>query len=248
MTMIQTKSFRLATYSKGDPNAQKLALVIPGKCDTKDFLHMHSHVEYLASKGFFALSFDPPGTWESEGSIDDYNMTNYLKAINEVIEYYGNKPTLLVGHSRGAKMSVIAGTQNPYIKGYVAIFPALETKDDIKPEDTKWKAEGFYLTKRSLPPGLGERTKEFRLPYSFYEDQIKYYVTTEIKNCTKPKMLIKGTKDTIVPPEKVQKLFDQFSEPKELHAVDSNHDYWFYPEIIEEINTLLGKFIEKYQL
>ncbi len=248
MSMIQTKSFRLATYSQGDETSEKFALVIPGKVDSKDFAHMHSHVEYLASKGFHAVSFDPPGTWESEGDFSLYTMTNYFKAIDEVIEYFGNKKTLLVGHSRGAKITYIAGTRNPYIVAYAAIMGRLPEKEDIKQVDEKWQRDGYHSTLRALPPGTGPRVKEFRLPYAFYEDEITYYLTPEIRNCTKPKMLVLGKKDTIVLPEQVQKVYAALSEPKELHEVDSDHDYWLYPEIIDEINTLLGNFVEKYFL
>ena len=69
MNLIKTESFQLATYSQGDSESKKLALVLPGKLDTKDYSHMKSHVKYLAIMGYFALSFDPPGTWESKGDI-----------------------------------------------------------------------------------------------------------------------------------------------------------------------------------
>ena len=91
MHVIQTDSFEIAVYSKGDINSKKFALVLPGKLDTKDYFHMKSHVDYLAHLGFFALSFDPPGTWDSPGDIRLYTMTNYLKAIHELIAYFGNR-------------------------------------------------------------------------------------------------------------------------------------------------------------
>ena len=45
MNFVQTKGFKLAIYSKGNPKSKKLALVLPGKLDTKDYAHMKSHVE-----------------------------------------------------------------------------------------------------------------------------------------------------------------------------------------------------------
>lgn len=101
--LIKTESFNLAVYQKGSPDSKKLALVLPGRLDTKDYPHMRSHVDFLASKGYLALSFDPPGSWESEGDISLYLTTNYLKAVKELINHFGNKPTLLIGHSRGGK-------------------------------------------------------------------------------------------------------------------------------------------------
>ena len=71
---IHTQSFNLATYIKGDTQSDKFALILPGLLDTKDYLHMTSHVDFLATKGYLALSFDPAGTWES--------------LSDELIEYY----------------------------------------------------------------------------------------------------------------------------------------------------------------
>lgn len=247
MNLIKTKSFTLSIYSQGNPNAEKLAVVVPGKCDSKDFAHMHSAVEFLATKGFLAVTFDPPGTWESEGYGNEYTSTNYIKAIYEVVEYFGNKPTLLVGHSRGGKLTIVAGTENPHIVAYVAIMSQIPEKEEIK-DDAVWKEKGYDTTLRSLPPGTGPRVKEFKLPYSFLEDQNKYFLTPEIKACTKPKMLVWGTQDVIVPYEKVKQTFDAISEPKELFPVDSDHDYWHHPEVMKKINQLIEGFLEKYQL
>ena len=113
--LVKTKNFKLAVYTKGNPNSAKLALVLPGRLDTKDYVHMRSHVNYMASKGYFALSFDPPGTWESPGDITLYTMTNYLKAINELIDHFDNKPTFVMGHSRGASMAILSGLRNFFI-------------------------------------------------------------------------------------------------------------------------------------
>lgn len=247
MGIIQTTSFTLSIYSQGDPNAEKLAVVVPGKCDSKDYAHIHSHVDFLSTKGFFAVTFDPPGTWESEGYGNVYASTNYIKAIHEVITYFENRPTFLVGHSRGGKMSIVAGSQNPNIVAYAAIFSQLPEKEEIK-DDSSWKEKGYETTLRALPPGTGPRVKEFRLPYGFLEDQNKYYLTAEVKACDKPKMMVWGKKDTIVPYEKVKQTFDALSAPKALFSVDSDHDYWLHPQIMEEVNGLLEEFIEKYHL
>lgn len=60
MDLVKTRSFNLAVYKKGDENSPKLALVMPGKLDTKDYSNMRRHVDYLAGLGHLAISFDPP--------------------------------------------------------------------------------------------------------------------------------------------------------------------------------------------
>ena len=45
----------------------------------------------LAALGFHAVAFDPPGSWKRPGF---YTVTNYLGAVNELVEHYGNGPQL----------------------------------------------------------------------------------------------------------------------------------------------------------
>src|SRR3989344_7326448 len=113
--MIKTSSFELAEYQQGDTNSSKLALVLPGKLDTKDYPHMRSHVDFLAGKGYLAVSFDPPGTWESPGDISLYTMTNYLRSVNELIEHFGNKPTFVMGHSLDGALAMEASFRNEVV-------------------------------------------------------------------------------------------------------------------------------------
>lgn len=245
MQIIQTKSFQLAVYTKGDPSSPKLALVLPGKLDTKDYAHMRSHVDFLASLGYFALSFDPPGTWESPGDIQLYTMTNYLKAVDELIEFYGNKPTFVMGHSRGGTIAMIAGAKNPHIFAFAGIMAALSQGNFWEPPKEGWKEQGFAVSKRDLPPGGGPQVKEFELPYSFYKDQLKYSLTEEITSSVKPKLFILGKEDDVILPDEIKAMFGKFAAPKELYELDSDHDYRLNSKTIEEVNKAVGNFLAK---
>lgn len=243
MNLVKTESFELATYSKGDPKSPKLALVLPGRLDTKDYHHMRSHVDYLDSLGYFALSFDPPGTWESPGDISLYTMTNYLKAINELIEHFGNKPTFVMGHSRGGSMAMLSAITNPYVSSFVAVTSQAtpsEPNKDLKSGET----QAEY---RDLPDKPQEK-RRFDLSYSFFEDAAKYDMTEGLKTCTKPKVFFFGTRDVTVSPELEKKAYEVSAEPKELHALDSDHDYRWHPKLIEEVNRVVGDFIQKNEL
>lgn len=251
MEMVRTPSFNLATYQQGDKNAEKFALVLPGKLDTKDYSNMISHVDFLATRGYLALSFDPAGTWESDGDISLYNMTNYLKAINELIEVFGNKPTFVIGHSRGGSMAIIAALQNPLITGFAAVFPSLRVDGSWERSDTeKWRQEGYHISMRDLPPGGGPEIKEFRLPFSFYEDQLQYgkNIIDELEKSPKPKLFFTGKKDPVVDPQFVRELATVAGEPKEIYELDSDHDYRFHTELIDEVNTTVDSFLDKYKI
>lgn len=244
MSMIKTTSFQLATYIQGNPDSKKLALVLPGKLDTKDYSHMKSHVDFLAKHGFYAVSFDPPGTWESAGDISLYTMTNYLQAINELIEYFGNKKTFLLGHSRGATMAILASV-NPCVAAFASIMSSFSQKGFAHKIHTKWKEMGYQISMRDLPPGGGAKVKEFKLPYSFVEDQSTYKLTNEILQTPKPKLFFLALHDDLIEPQIIRDTYTLFSDPKELHELDCNHKYRTNPKIIEEINITIEQFLLK---
>lgn len=238
--MINTGRFILATYIKGNEDSKRIALVLPGKLDTKDYSHMKSHVDFLAEQGFFALSFDPPGTWESPGGIELYTMTNYLKAINELIEYFGNKPTVLLGHSRGGSMAMLGAITNPYVTHFIAVMSrageSLPNKP-MKPGDTS-------ISYRDIPGNPTEK-KKFELPFSYFEDSARYNILEGLKGCTKLKLFILGTRDTTVKPEEIRTAYELAARPKELCEIDSDHDYRWHPSLIEKVNHIVGDFLKR---
>jgi len=246
MKIIKTKSFELAIICAGDENASKLAIVTPGRLDTKDYAHNVSHVKYLASKGYFALSFDPPGTWDSPGSIDLYSTTSCIRAINELIEHFGNKPTLLMGHSRGGTISMLAGPKNPHVTHMISVnsSPGGPTHVD------RAKVGRVTVSYRDLPPGTSRTTearrKRFDLPYSYFEDGDSYNALKGLSDCAKPKLFFFGTEDTLTTPDEVKAMYGASSEPKMIYELNTEHDYRLHPEIVEEVNRAAGDFLTKY--
>jgi alpha-beta hydrolase superfamily lysophospholipase len=86
-----------------ETETDKLAILCPGYLDTKDYAHLIGLANELCAKEFVVVRFDPIGTWESEGDISDYTITQYLEDIKHVLEYMlaqsSYKTVLLGGHS-----------------------------------------------------------------------------------------------------------------------------------------------------
>lgn len=239
--MIRTESFELAVLARGDENADKLAILIPGRLDTKDYANFVSHAEYLAAQGYYAVAFDPPGTWESRGDIAMYTTTNYLKAIDELIAHFGNRPTLLLGHSRGGTAAILASA-NPAVTGIVLV---LSNYSMPSPPDEDARKTGFQVSYRDMPPGDRETTeqKEFRLPLGYWEDAKQYDPLAALRQCAKPKLMISATQDEFTSEEKVREIYDSVPEPKMLKVIDSTHDYRYHPEAIAAVNEAIGEFL-----
>ena len=242
--IVKTQSFELAIYGAGDEASSKLALVLPGRLDTKDYANMRSHVDYLATKGFYAISFDPPGTWDSPGGISLYTTTNYLLAINELIEHYDNKPTLVIGHSRGGSMALLAGTRNQYVTHMVAVMSHHGATTVGLPDHEGESVKSL----RDLPPGTSRtiEKKEFMLPYAYFEDQLHYDSLEDLKTCDKPKLLFYGTDDVLVTPDSVKAMYEASADPKMLHELRTEHDYRLHADMIDEVNQTIGQFLAKY--
>jgi pimeloyl-ACP methyl ester carboxylesterase len=245
MNLVKTKSFELALYTKGDPDSAKLAIVTPGRLDCKDYAHNTSLVDFLAAKGFFALSFDPPGTWESPGEISLYTTTNYIKAVNELIEYFGNKPTLLAGHSRGGTVAMLVGSRNPLVSSFIAILSSTGAPD--APDESR-VVNGALISYRDVPPGTSktEEHVRFDLPLHYFADGQQYDARGGLSSCTKPKLFFYSTKDDANELEKVG--YGSSPEPKMIHALETEHDYRYHTEVLEEVNQVVGQFIDTYSL
>lgn len=245
MNLISTKNFELAIYTKGDASAAKIAIVVPGRLDTKDYFHNTSLVDYLATRGYLALSFDPPGTWESPGGMELYTTTNCIKAVHELIEYFGNKPTLVAGHSRGGTIAMLVGPKNPHITHIIPIFSHYGAPSDPEPERI---VEGKLISYRDIPPGTirTQEQKEFGLPLEYFRDGAQYDALEDLKSYTKPKLFFYGTQDVMNPPEEVKEAFAVSAEPKEIHAIESEHDYRLVPQAVKEVNEAVGQFLDKH--
>lgn len=243
MGIIKTKNFELAVYSKGNLSSPKLAIIIPGRLDTKDYIHNTSIVDYLANKGYFALSFDPPGTWESPGDIGLYTTTNCLKAVDELMGCFGNRPTLLMGHSRGGTIAMLAGPNNIYVTHFITIFSYYGAPSD--PEKGRIVG-GKVISYRDLPPGAikTKEQKKFELPLNYFKDGAQYNALPGLRNCIKPKLFFYGTQDNMNDPKYVKEAYQEAADPKMIHALDSEHDYRYHQKIVEEVNKITGQFLD----
>lgn len=241
---VETPSFRLAVYSRGDAGTKKLALILPGRLDTKDYVHMRSHVDSLAGLGYFALSFDPPGSWESPGYIKNYSTTNYVKAVNELIEHFGNKPTLLIGHSRGGAVAQLVSS-NPSVKGLVLAMSSYGAPSPPNPKDINGD---IAMDHRDLPPGDTRMAEQIELPtpMNYFTDAMQYNPAEAFKKFNGPKLMICGTKDEFITPKKVKEIYDSLKEPKMFLELNTDHDYRYHPDMIKKVNEAIGVFIKKY--
>lgn len=245
MKLIQTKNFEIAATEYGDPEAAKLAILLPGRLDSRDYANFISHGNTLAELGYYAVSIDPPGTWDSPGDISLYTTSNYVEAVEELIEALGARKTLLVGHSRGGATAMLASV-DPRVEAIAVVNAAYGAPSEPDKRELK---NGLLPETRDLPfdDGSGKQ-KTFMLPMSYFEDGKRHNPIVALKTFTGAKLLAHAVTDEFYTPKEIRQLYDELDEPKQFLELDRDHDYRLYPDAIEQVNEALRKFVaEKVQ-
>lgn len=217
---------------------RKLAILCPGYLDSKDYNHLVGLADALAENGYTAVRFDPLGTWESEGTINDYTMENYLTCIRSVKNYMfkqGNYNFILLGgHSRGGRMSIIYAASDKDVSYVVAIMPPARS---FLREPEKEKGSEGKRSRRDIPGKSGEY-REYIVPHNIRDsEQQSYSAVAAAPNVHVPILFIAGEKDTFIPLDEVKSIYNAANEPKKLIVIPGiGHDYRHNPSEVKTVN------------
>jgi len=244
MNHIETSKFVLAIYAKGSKHARRLALVLPGFLDTKDYAHIRCHVDYLAARGYFAVAFDPPGTWGSGDDIRQYTTTNYLMAVDELLAKF-NRPTFIMGHSLGGRVGILSSLRNPNVFAFASIMSGASIAGHWTPPEkvAEWRSKGTLAAVREVPHQPQKR-RQFYVPFSFYEDAMQYDARHGLDKLSISKLFIAGKQDSYVPWGEVQEVFEAAGSPKQFAMLDASHVYRRQSTAVTAINDLLEAFLD----
>lgn len=239
-----------AVVDEPKEKTEKLAILCPGYLDSKDYDHLRTLAEDLAKIGYTTVRFDPIGTWESEGDISDYTTTEYLKNVREVLEYMlkqnNFKRILIGGHSRGGMVSLLYASQDPRISKVLGIMPSRLYMDKNDTRVLEAKRTGYSISYRDLPDNK-DRKREFVVPYSHFEDNIKYDRLKAIKKIKIPMIIIAGELDALEPPQSVKQIFDNANEPKKFILIKGvGHDYRHNISEVKIVNDEILKALKNF--
>ncbi len=230
-----------AVVDRPRAKTDKLAILCPGYLDTKDYAHLAALAGALCGRGYTVVRFDPTGTWESEGDISEYTMTQYLADIRSVLDHMiheaNYKQVLLGGHSLGGMVSILFAARDPRIALVAAIMPA------SKPIGGKgrdgWQKAGIHVSFRDMP-GDVSKAREFSVPFKHVLDRDQYDVVKDARKVKAKVVFVAGELDKLVTPADVREIFDTANEPKRFILVPGiGHDYRRYPQQIELVDKLI---------
>jgi pimeloyl-ACP methyl ester carboxylesterase len=220
----------------------KLALLLPGFLDSPDYLHMVTFDKELVKMGYTVERLDLGGLWKS-GKADNYLVTNFISEIRARIELYakdGLEEVLLLGHSRGAFTSIVAGSMIPEVTRIVALCPP----PDIKASAKKWPKDGNRVSSRDLPEN-SEMSREFAIPHEYVEDSLKYSAVESAKELHKPLMIFIALNDVVVAPELTEEIVLAAKNPHVVREPNIGHDFRRSPQDIERVWDRIKNFLEQ---
>lgn len=228
---------------------EKLAVLMPGFLDTKDYLDLQSLSEMFVENDFAVVCFDPVGTWGSGGDITDYSVTEYLKNVRSVIDYMEQKKgsrfekIVIGGKSLGGLVSTLYAAQDIRISSIVSIVAPINP-GLLKSE--KWKQEGVRHSTRDIPD-IPDENREFNVPWAFYEDVEQYDVLNSIKTLQVPILFIGGELDKSVTPEIIETAYSNATDPKRMTIVpEATHTYRANDKHVKLVNEAVKKFVNEY--
>jgi pimeloyl-ACP methyl ester carboxylesterase len=246
-----------ATICKSEEGGrEKLAVLLPGFLDSKNYRGIAQLAEDVTELGFTSVRFDPTGTWESEGKIEEYSISQYLKDVEAVVDFMikqNGKPfkaMVILGHSLGALMSILYGAKDEKVSGVVSIMPpqSFVRPDNFKDRVIKWKKDGEKVSTRDLPEDRNTFRK-YPVPFSFVEDAMKYDSLKVVGKIKKPLLLMAGELDDLITPDHVREIFEAANEPKKLVILKGiGHDYRLNDEEIPVVNQPIMEFLKENNL
>jgi uncharacterized protein len=241
------KGQKLAASIGEVTGSAKLAVLLPGFLDTKDYDGIAGLARDLQQAGYTTIRFDATGTWASEGTPGEYSLTQRLADVDSVIafakEQYGVKKVLLAGHSMGGRVGFLYAARHPEVIGVVAIMSSASAGTALN-----WPKDKSYVSKRDVPSKPGEFIT-LEAPYSFAVDSLKYDVLSELATVKVPVLFVAGGADTLVSPEKVKAGYEAAGGPKKFVVVPGiGHDYRKDPSEVALVNREVLQFLQEYNL
>jgi pimeloyl-ACP methyl ester carboxylesterase len=192
----------------------------------------------LHARGFGALLFDWPGHGESEGEIHwgDGENSGLRGAIDFLLRQPGIEPERVgvLGFSMGGYVASLVAVLDPRPRALALVA----TPGNLE-RQTAWEFRRWGLL--SQIPALNAMREYGPSPDAPTPEEVIGKISP------RPVLIIGGSKDPIVPPSMVRRLFDAAEGPKQLLFVDSK-DHGNFGDTSLVYVTALATFFERWLL
>lgn len=253
--IINRKNQKICVLVEQSKVAKGLVFIMHGLGAWKEQHQILAINDAFRSYDFTTVRFDNTNSiGESGGKFEDATITNYYHDLEDVVSWsqsqkWYQEPFVLAGQSLGGFSAGYFAEKYPAIvKAIVPISPlvsgtlSLEAHQKYEPNDyQEWQRTGIRIRESVSKPGLIKK-----LPWSHVEDRMQYDLIPQASKFTMPFLTIVGEHDTSTPPDHVKVLYEAVSGPKEMHVIQGAPHTFRDPKHLDEIKTIIGKWIEKY--
>ncbi len=226
-------------------NSNKLLVLCPGFLDSKDYLGLTRIAELISRKHeYTVVTFDPTGTWSSDGRIDNYSITQTLQDFNSIIEYMKTRGVyshlVVGGHSLGGTCAILFAARYGMAQAVIAIMPSVKramTEHTL----SLWKKKGVKVSNRDLPNNP-TYSLEYLVPYTYALDFSRYDILLESHIVQVPVFVFAGEHDSTCTPEDIQKYCDQQNKNFIFQVIPKvDHEYRRSEINVSMVTTCIDK-------
>ena len=169
---------------------------------------------HLAAEGYIALAIDFLGHKLGCSSLPLPHASDLLTNAIDAIAYAKSLPNVrgvvIGGHSMGAAVAIGTAVRTSDVDGVIAMSTALH--------------RGRQLAGDGVLSGLTNRAAYVEGANPHEIAQAMDVFTAQVASIApRPLLVVAGSKDALVAPSAVRKLFDEAGEPKTYELIDANH-------------------------
>lgn len=221
-----------------------VAVLVHGYFSGKNSNSNLALMSHLLESGVAVVRFDFRGHRDSDGKIEDVNISTGLKDLAVVMGYVRESEQFqqdslgIVGNSYGGVVTELFAARNLYFKCVALKAPATDWAEARRKRFgdavmQEWREKGVY--------NFPHDGQDIHTPYSFYEDIASYDVYREVTAIKCPVLVVHGDADESVPVEQSKRLVEVIGTKAQLHIYPGG-DHKIsnaFEEVTKEISEFL---------
>ncbi|HET9052831.1 MAG TPA: alpha/beta hydrolase [Cyclobacteriaceae bacterium] len=236
-------------------------VLIHGFCETHE---VWKRFAPQLSKDFRVISVDLPGFGSSKSLPEEFTIADAASKINALLIQLDIKKSILIGHSLGGYVTLAMVNQEAGLFSGFGLFHSTAYADSEERKTARNKVIEF-VSKNGVPafietfiPPLFHDKANPDIPFAVKmalqtkQETLTGYaramrdrpdLTSVIKKSDNPILFIAGEKDTVIPPEALQKQAEMAVKPQ-LHVVQNAAHMAMFEKEAETLNLIRGFLVK----